>query len=319
MTSCTIIISHYESKNFLFACLRQLIKYAHPEINQSILVVDQSSHNYHYKMCDELLSEFGSRTNIEIIHVQPLYSGYGIDFVLRNLDIKTEYISQYHSDAFPISDKHLFLPIKLIEENNLAFVGQLQFISDGTQRIYPPTPMFAMAQCYNVARTETYKEMSLEAGFTRFHNRPQSGLEFKNDDWATWASDDYANKGSDDDVVAFSWEANYKQTDKLGLAISGYIQASFGRIIDDLVFHFGSANEARGVMNLMPELYQYYTKKINEDYSDELISEMVELAKKNKPSNDLILLRNFWDDKEKKPSPPSDELNQRIEELKKEI
>lgn len=312
MTSCTIIISHYESEKFLHACIRQIIKYAHPEIWGKVIILDQSCEETY----ENIVKEYWYNDYVTVINTEPLYSGYGLDYLFRNESIKTDYIAQIHTDAFPVHQNWLYLPIKLIEENNFSFVGQLQFISNGAS-IYPPNPFFAMAQCFNVARTETYKEMSLEAGFTRFHNRPQSGLTFKNDDWAVWASDDYANKGSDDDVVAFSWQDNYKTDNKLGLAVSGYIEPSFGRIIDDLVFHFCSANESKGVMDKMPELYQHYTKKINEDYSDLLIEEMVNLAKANKPNNSSILTRNYWNGTAKTVSPPTEELNNRIEELKK--
>lgn len=316
MTSCAILISHYHSYQFLRACLRTITKHSHPEIETKIIVLDQSNDEYNFKMCNDLLSEFGNRPDITIVNTAPLYSGFGIDWAMRNMDIKTEYICQMHVDCVVINRNFLYLPIKLIEENNLSFVGQLQTINENSP-IYPPIPFFAMAQCYNVARTETYKEMSLEAGFTRFHNRPQSGLKFKNDDWNIWASDDYKNKGSDDDIVAFSWESQYRSTDKLGLAISGYIEPSFGRIIEGVVFHFGSCREAVGVMGVMPKLYQEYTKKINEDYDDTLIDEMVNIAKANKPNNSSILTRNFWNGKTKTVSPPSEELNNRIEELKK--
>lgn len=311
MTSCTIIISHFESLSFLRAAIRQFRKYEHPEVEQKICICDQSS----YSTWEQIGKEYGNSTDMILVHTDSLYSGFGIDYCMRHIDFKTEYIAQYHCDAFPISDKHLYLPIKLIEEYKLSFVGQLHFVNYNSP-VYPPHPFFSMSPTFNVARTETYKEMALEAGFTRFHNRPQSGLEFKNDDWSIWAQEDYNARGSDDDTVAFWWESAYRDTDKVGLAISGFIQSSFGRLIDDIVFHFGSCNEAKGVMDKMPELYQDYTKRINEDYSDELINEMANLAKKNKPPENEILQRNFWHGTLKQHFPTSDELNKRIEELK---
>lgn len=312
MTSCTIIISHFESLPFLHASIRQIRKYAHPAIRQEIFIIDQSSN----KTADEIIFLYGDDSDIHIVSSLPLYSGYGIDVVLRNNYINTDYICQIHVDAFPIHNNWLYLPIKLIEENNFSFVGQLQFISKVTDTIYPSNPFFAMAQCYNVAKTETYKEMSLEAGFTRFHNRPQSGLTFNNNDWQQWASHDYNARGSDDDIVAFHWEDSHREHNKLGIAITGFIQPSFGRIIEDVVFHFGSCRESIGI-DSMPELYKEYTRRINENYSDELIEEMVLLAKQNKPPEMQILTRNLWDGTKKESSPTSNELNNRIEHLKK--
>lgn len=314
MTSCTIIISHYESVAFLIAAIRSIRKHKHPEIEQRIYICDQSG-DYTFKTISDL---YAKDEDIWVVHTKPLWSGYGIDFLLHNNFIKTDYICQIHSDVVTISNQWLYLPIKLIEENNFSFVGQLQFISDGSQSIYPPHPIFAMAQCFNVAKTETYREMSLEAGFTRFHNRPDCGLTFKNNDWAEWAKEDYQARGSDDDIVAFHWNSKYKTENMLGLAITGYIESGYGRLIEDLVFHFGSANEARGVMSSMPELYQEYTKRINENYDDDLIEEMVSLAKANKPPELEILTRNLWDGELKISSPTTEQLNNRIEELKNE-
>lgn len=315
MTSCTIIISHFESVSFLHTAIRQIRKYRHPKIRQKILVADQSSRETYL----ELENKYKYANDIEIIWIQDSsHSGYGIDFLMRYGEIETDYVVQLHADSFPIHPNWVHLCIKLIEENKFSFVGQLQFINNNLDSIYPPSPFFAMAQCYNVARTSTYREMSLEAGFTRYHQRATLDMEFKNDDWGKWAAEDYSNRGSDDDVVAFHWEDVHRNHNKLGLAISGYVQPSWGRIIDDLVFHFCSARESIGVIDLMPDLYREYTKKINENYSDSLIEEMIELAKTNRPPELEILSRNYWDGKLKKSFPPTDELNKRIEQLKHE-
>lgn len=313
MTSCTIIVSHYESLPFLRACVRQILKYAHPEIKQQIIICDQSRNGD----IDNQLIEFLDYENVRIVHTQPYYSGYGIDVLMRTANIITEYIAQIHCDALPIHHNWLYLPIKLIEENDFSFVGQLQFISKETDTIYPPEPFFAMAQCFNVAKTDTYREMSFEAGFTRYHAREKAAFGFASNDWHEWAQSDYQGRGSDDDVVAFHWQDKYRKVNKLGLAITGYIEPSYGRLIEDLVFHFGSCREASTILDRMPEGYRKYTEKINNDYSDDLINEMVDLAKSNSPSHSEILSRNFWDGTLKKSSATSMEINSRIEHLKK--
>lgn len=316
MRSCTIIVSHFESINFLRACLRQTLKHTHPEILQKIIVCDQSGDETHALV----LEEFGNIEGVQIVRTKPLYSGYGIDFLIQRGYIDTDYIAQLHVDAYSISNQWLYLPIKLIEEYDLAFAGQLQFISTGKESIYPPSPMFAMAQCFNVGKTEIYKEMSYQAGFTRFHNRPwvEEGITWKNDDWSVWAEPAYQERGSDDDVVAFSWEDKYCEHDKLGLAITSMIQSHFGRIIEDMVFHFGSCRESIGVADSMGDLYQHYTMRINENYSDELVEELINLSKQSTVKNDSekILLRNFWNGKLKKSEISSNVLNERILNLK---
>lgn len=314
--SVTIIISHYESFPFLRRCLEQIEKHRHPEIEQRVLVLDQSQSEV-YGQLIKMLDEYNANYTLAM---KPLYSGYGIDYALRNHKITTEYICQLHADAFPISDNWLRLPITLMEENNLSFTGVLQFIADGSQSIYPPTKgVFGMAQCFNIGKTDIYREMSLNGGFTRFHNRRQAGFEYLNDDWNKWAETKYADRGSDDDVPAFFWQDNYREDDKLSFGFTGKMgrereESNYGTIIEDLVFHFGFHREAVGVMPQMGPKYQEWTRKINENYSDDLIAEMLAEARKQplKPENGRL----FWDGKKKKASLSSHSLNERILQLK---
>ncbi len=313
MKSVAIVISHFESLQFLRASIRQIRKYKHEKINQHIFIIDQSCESTYVKLFEDYIYE----NDVTIIGTKPLYSGYGLDYLFRNEDLsKYEYIVQIHTDVLPVSKNWIMMPITLIEESKLAFVGQLQFIADGKASIYPPDKFFAMAQCYNVAPTHIYRELAMIPGFCRFHNRKDSGMEWASSDWATWASEDYQSRGSDDDVVAFHWQDKHRVADKLGLAITGYIEPSFGRLIEDCVFHFGSHREALTVLNQMPKMYSYYLNKINEDYSDELIEEMVNLAKANKAPSLEILSRNLWNGTTKESYPTNSLMNEKIEKLK---
>ena len=218
--SCTIIISHYESIPFLRACIRQIRKYAHPEIKQHIIISDQSSQSTYINV----FLDFGNSPDITIVHSAPLYSGYGLDYIFRNFPIHSEYVCQLHVDAFPIHKNWLFMSLGLMEEFDFKYVGVLQFICDKPEAIYYyKNNFFAMAHSFNIGRTDVYEEMALEGGFTRFHNRPQdnSGMVWKNNDWAEWAKEDYQKRGSDDDTVAFDWEDNHREHDKLGFGITG--------------------------------------------------------------------------------------------------
>ena len=124
MKSCTIIVSHYESLSFLKACIRQIRKYKNPKIEQHIIICDQSS-QYTF---DLILLEYGNNDDVRIVQTKPLYSGYGLDSILRYFIIKSDYIAQIHVDAFPIHKNWLSMPIALIEKSKLAFVGQLQCV-----------------------------------------------------------------------------------------------------------------------------------------------------------------------------------------------
>jgi hypothetical protein len=317
--SCTIIISHYESLSFLRTCIRQIKKYTNPDISQSIIIADQSSEETHQK----LLNEFKEESGISIFNMKPLYSGYGIDWLMRCASIETDYVCQLHVDAFPIHKNWLYMPISIMEKNDFKFTGVLQFICDKPETIYPykGKGVFAMAQCFNIGKADIYREMSLEGGFTRFHNRPNNdvSMTWKNNDWADWAKEDYNARGSDDDVPAFFWEDNYREHDKMSFGFTGKIgidgeESNYGTIIEDMVFHFGFHLESRGVMPQMGVKYGEWTRRINEDYSDSLIEEM--LAQARKQPMDCVNGRKVWNGRVKKASQSSEELNNKIEQLK---
>ena len=318
-TSCAIIISHYESLPFLRACVRQIRKYKHPDIIQEIIIADQSGGAIH----NQLMSEFES-PDIAIVWMKPLYSGYGIDYVMRFVEIPTEYICQLHVDAFPIHKNWLYLSIKLMQENNFAFVGQNHFITKptDTKYYYLKNMFYHMSPTFNISRTEIYKEMALNGGFTRYHERKKIDvpMTFLNKDWDDWASHDYDNRGSDDDVVASCWADNYREYDKLGLATNFIIGAEtpeepgFGRIIDDIVFHFGFCRESIGVKEFMGSRYLNFSDRIKNGFDDDLLNELLLLAKQN-PKNSS---RTVWNGKFKKAYNTSEELNKKIEELKNE-
>lgn len=311
MITCTIIISHFESLAFLKACVRQIRKNKHPEIHQEIIIADQSSDKTH----NEVIEKYWGAPDLRVIKMKSLYSGYGLDFLMRYADIKSDYICQLHTDAFPIHGNYLYLPIKLIEENGFSFVGQLQFINKNSS-IYPPNPIFAMAQSFNVARTETYKKLSLRGGFTRFHNRKLIDVPmiWESKDWDEWAAEDYDNRGSDDDVVAFHWQDNHTEDSKLALRFTGMIEKQYGRVIENLVFHFGSCREAVGNENKMGEKYAYWVNKIKNGYDDTLIEKILA---------SVVPIENkyggyVWDGKKKEHYDMPVEIEKRIEQLKNE-
>lgn len=323
MKSCTIIISHYESLHFLHACIRQIRRYEHPDIKQHIIIVDQS--------CEDtrniIFKEYNYVRNISLRSSDPLYSGHSIDCAMRMENFKTDYICQLHVDAFPIHKNWLLLPITLIEEYGFAFAGQLHFYSRSTDTIYPPGPFFSMSPTFNVARTETYREMSLNGGFTRFHEREKikPAFNFQSTDWQEWAMQDYANRGSDDDVPAFHWEDKYRQHNKIGLALTGMMgipgqDPGYGRIIEDIVFHFGFGNEHKGVGDKMGTNYLYWMNRIKQEgLTDDIIEEMLLLARTNNvdlshPSGTQG--RTEWVGNKKQVFPCRYEVCTRIKELK---
>lgn len=316
MSSVTIIVSHFESMPFLRACIRRLRAFAHPDIEQHIIIAEQSMNDDY----GHVVREFSDQPDITIVRTQSLYSGHSIDHIMRYVDIKTEFICQLHVDAFPINKNWLLLPITLIEEDGFYFVGQTHFYTRPTDTIYYLKNMFfGMSPTFNVARTETYREMAMEGGFTRFHERTKISppMVFNNTDWEEWAKADYWRRGSDDDVLAFCWEDNYREHNKLGLPITALIgippESGYGRVIDDLVFHFGFSCESKGVMEHMGERYGAYTNRINEGFTDALIEEMIAQAT---PTG--ATAKDVWDGNAKIVSASSAPLNEKIEYLKRQ-
>lgn len=294
--SCTVIISHFNSLVFLRRCVHQVRKHQHPQVDVHIIISDQSSDENH----ELVQTEFSNQKDITIVRTKSLYSGYGIDYIMRYVDIKSDFICQLHADAFPIHDNWLSAPIRIMIQYCLSFSGVLQFICDKPEPIYYyKKSFFSMAQSFHIGRTDIYKEMSMNGGFTRYHNRPFADIpmQWANDDWDTWAKEDYQARGSDDDVPAFCYQDNYRNDHKLGLGLTGRIgvkgeESGYGSIIEDLVFHFGFHREALGVMNEMGERYRKWTERINAGFTDELFEELLAKAREN--PLDPKTGRTFW-------------------------
>ena len=322
-TSCTIIVYHYEAMPFLRACIRKIREYCHENINQHIIITEQSCEGTR----NQVISEFGASEDITIVPMKPLWSGYAIDYVMRFCDIKTDYVCGIEPDVFPIHENWLYLCIKLIEENDFKFVGCLltETSPEIDYKYYfyndKKNPFLWISQCLRVGRTIDYRELAMEGGFTRFHSMKEleiSGeMTWGNDDWAKWASEDYYARGSDDATVAHCWEDNHREHNKFTFGITHIMgippESGYGRIIDGIVFHFGFHRTSVGVENAMGGKYCEWKERINNGCDNNLIQEMIDYATKYPTlAND----RRRWDGKLKKSFAPSEELHKRIEELK---
>lgn len=253
-----------------------------------------------------------------------LFSGYAIDYIMRFVDIKTEYVCTFDVDAFPIHKNWLYMCITLIQENNFSFVGGMAFESRATDTIYPPVKFYSMAPFFCVGRTADWREMALQGGFTRFHERPKIDvpMAFGNHEWADWAKDDYINRGSDDCVPAWCWAGKYREHNMLSLGITHIMgvpgeESGYGRIMEDIVFHFVFCYTSIGLEKEMGEKYCKWKQRIHDCYDDALIEEMLAFARAN-PYNTGTpeAVREIWDGKLKKSLPASEELHKRIRELK---
>mgnify|MGYP001606871162 CR=1 FL=1 len=324
-TTCTIIVYHFESLQFLKACIRKVRQYAHPQVQQHIIITEQSTQDCYNKV----MAEFGNSHDITIVRMAPLWSGYALDFCMRYSNIKTDYVCAIEPDVFPIHKNWLYLCIALLEEYNFKFVGGLLSetnpATDSDYYYYSDKkiPFYWLSQYLRVGRTADYRELAMEGGFTRFHNRPEAerGMIWGNDDWANWAKGNRFKGGSDDAVIAHCWEDNHRENDKFSFAVTNIMgippESGYGRIIDDIIFHFGFHRTSVGVENAMGKKYCDWKDRINNGCDDALIYEMLASAKAN-PHNpiDPFNTRSVWNGKTKRSALPSKELNKRIEELK---
>ena len=303
--SCTILIFHYESFEFLCGCMSQIKRFTHPDIDQHIIIADQSGVYTHRKVH----YTFSSVENVTVIRMPQLDSGYAVDCVFRNMNIQTEYFCTLDCDAFPISNNWLRTPIELIKEYGYSFVGGHAGIDD----VYKEHgEMFCMNQFYRVGTTEMYKKLSMEAGFVRFTDRDIAGFNYAETGW-----EGYADCG----VVAHWHEDKTTCNNKLGLAIKKKIGIANGHrigvIVDDLVFHLGHSYNRLNIQDpnqVLGDTYMGWIKKIEQDgLTKKTINELVAQASDVKAQ----WYRTVWNGTEKTRSIADEALNAKIEKLKK--
>lgn len=316
--NCTIIIFNYNSLGFLKLCVKQIRKNTHPEIECHILIADQSNEEENKK----IVEEFDNSMDITIVPMKALRSGYAVDFIMRNVEIKTDYVCTLDCDFFITNKNWLSLSITLLEENNYSFVGELFFESRAEETAYyHKNIFFCMSQCFRVGKTETYKEISMNGGFTILHARPETGFEYLNNDWLEWAKEDYINKGSDDGVIAHCWEDNHTENSKLSLAITHIlgeqgIESGYGRVLDGIGFHFGFSYWSNGIEDKVGKKYGYWKQRI-ENMDENVLEDMLAEVKSANPEHPSgTQTRRWWDGKLKQSFLTSGKLNKRIEELK---
>lgn len=309
-TSCSIIIYNFESLHFLRSNIRQIRKYRHPDIEQKIIISEQSSDASYLKV----IEEFGKDPDITIVRMKAVCSGYSIDYILRNVQIDTQFICTLDVDAFPIHKNWLYTSIALLQQENFAFVGVHADIENAYAQY---GNFYCMGQYFRVGRTETFMLLSKEAGFTRFTYRHRINFNFKNKDWALRAIQLKQDGWSDSSVTAHWWEDQHTNHNKFTYAVTHCIgedgvEPLYGRITDGLVFHFAFSWTSLGMPHQMGPRYAAWTRRIKENFSDELINEMLTQAR---PMTSPIP-RQVWNGTLKRIEEPSEELNEFIGYLK---
>lgn len=303
--SCTIIIFHYESLAYLRACVRQVRKYAREDIPQHIIIAEQSD-----SPSKSLVhQEFVRAPDITVIDIPKYGSGFSIDYIMRSGLVQTDFVCNIDVDTMAIHPNWLYVPIKLIEEYDLSFVGVHAEIESAYAHM---GKFFCLAQYFRVGRRSDYVNLCINGGFVKNDHRVE--LAYTNYDWRGW---------SDNCVIAHWWEDKYTENNKLALAVPDHLgvaplEGRYGRYTDDLVFHFGLSNNWKGVADKEAALGKEFLTWMERMKSEGLTGEMLEEMLSSRIPLEAPLVREMWDGKTKTILPLTDELNNRIDELKAE-
>ena len=274
--TCTILIPTINTPHLVFGAITQIEKYT-DNVDWEVLVADQSDLPIH----NQIVDRYKNHPRVKVIKLNRIDAGYPIDVAARTTT--KEFLCSLDTDAFPIHPNWLYLPIQLIKEFNLSFVGQDTGL--GVHPAYAFDGEFCGINNYfRVSRTDLAKKVSENAGFCRIQHRPRTGLSFADVGWKI----DHADNG----VVANWWIDKMKMGNKVGLALNKILGMThefgvYGMCIDDLVFHFVFGFHPDTVANANKSLGQDYLaleQKIkNEGLTDANIAELISNLKPHHP------------------------------------
>jgi glycosyltransferase involved in cell wall biosynthesis len=299
---CSILIPYVEEKEFIKGSIRQIKKFRHPEIENEIIIIDQS-------LDDEIKDLYSSDPEIKLIKCPRVDAGYPIDVGLRNCS--GEYFCSLDADAFPIHKNWLYVPIKLIEKYNFSFIGKqtglhLSYKNQGN--------FFHINNYFRVSRKDLALKVSEDVGFLRYENHYKVSFAPRiNSGW---------NISCDNGVVAQWWSDKNKMGPKLSLAMNKFMGMTkemgvYGMVIDDLIFHmvFGFGREWIQDLNktLGDEYLNWNRRIIKEGLSDEIINELLSNLK---PCWPIETDRELWDGEKPERIEPGNEIWEYIQELK---
>jgi FkbM family methyltransferase len=260
----TIIISNYNSLHWLRIAVHQIRK--HTKIPYHIVISEQSEDPY------DVQAEYNGWDLVTVVAMEGNSSGYGTDYILKNIPIDSEYICSMDVDTFPISDDWLSFPIKLLEQYDLTWVGLRAEIESAYNLHY-----FHMGECYRIGRTNDFKLLSENVG------------------WAQIKGEGFR----DNAVMAHSWEdANFKHK-KLSLPVTGRIgltltEGEYGRVIGNIAMHFclafTSTLHLRREKNVGGD-YLSWEKKIKTLDPDTVVKEIMDAVKYSSSLQPL----QYWD------------------------
>jgi hypothetical protein len=308
MNSCTILIPHVNTPHLVIGAINQIKKLT-KNVDYEVVVADQSDEAIH----KSLLEKYKNDERIKVIKLNRVDAGYPIDVVSRSST--KEYFCTLDADAFPIHPNWLYLPIQLLKEFNLSFVGQ------DTGLGHHPAYAFDGEFChlnnyFRVSKTETAKLLSETAGFCRVQHQHRTGLKYEDVNWKL----DHADNG-----VLAQWYSDKKSLGgKVGLALNKILGMTnefgvYGMCIDDLVFHFVFGYHPDTINDAKKSLGNQYLDLENRIKStgltEEIIEELIASLKDHHPYETRVY--SMGNGGRADTLNAQNEIYKRIEELKK--
>jgi hypothetical protein len=291
MITCDIIIYNYESFPFLERCLHQIRRHSNPLIESHIYISEQSSKKSYNRVVDA----FGSDPDITIVPMKALRSGYALDYILRFVPLKGEYLCSMDCDTFAMDDDWLLGPIETLKTLNLTWIGLRADFEQWYQDNGHPQKFFSMAPCFKIGRTDYYKKLALSIGFTMYENRSKiNGLfDFTHDTWQIGYSDDT--------VPAHWYEDTQGEARKLSLGITGRLgitdhEGEYGRVIGNLVMHFcfsWTSSLHEDMRERMGKEFVDLLERIQKGITDELWNEILSRIKYSGDLQPAQLWKNY--------------------------
>lgn len=306
--SCTIVIPHINTPHLLHGSISQIDKLTH-NVDWEVVVADQSDPAIH----EEIVNRYKANPRIRVLKLHRIDAGYPIDVVARSSG--REFLCSLDTDAFPIHPNWLYLPIQLIKEFNLSFVGQDTGL--GLHPEYAFDGEFCHLNNYfRVSKTSLARHVSENAGFCRFQHQERTGWKFPNVGWKL--------SHADNGVVAQWWSDKIMSGDKVGLAMNKILGMTnefgvYGMCIDDLVFHFVFGYHPDTINDASKSLGQPYLaleQKIkNEGLTSDNIEWLINNLKPHHPYTSRVLgIKGHSCNMD-----PNHGIYTRIEELKKVV
>lgn len=235
--TCSVIITHVNCLPMLDGVLTHAKAHAHPEVKCEYLIADQSPPGVY----DQVVKKHGKDPAIRVLRYPKIDAGYPIDRAVQ--EAKGEYCCTLDIDAFPIHDKWLWLPIKLMRKFDFAMVGH----RTGLDLSYPHKgKFFELNNYFRVSKTKLLRHLSEQVGIMRPAARPQAAFVPKNTEYEAFdvGGDKHRLGNYADTGVVANWLMDHKAMGtKLSLAqnkllgVCDEYGGAYGMVLDDLVFH----------------------------------------------------------------------------------